>query len=99
MDYRYKPGDRVVVAKGIEINADYFMHSGDAVFHPNQSGCMLTISDFTIKKRKQLEGQVVTISGYSRSRYLILETDNRTLWVDDLFDRFANDECYVESLL
>lgn len=28
MDYRYKPGDRVVVINGIQESGDYYMRSG-----------------------------------------------------------------------
>lgn len=40
MEYRYKPGDRVVVINEIRENGDYYMRSGSQHPHANVSGVM-----------------------------------------------------------
>ena len=60
---------------------------------------VICVSDRTIRQRKALEGTVVTISGYYDNRYVIKETDLKTLWTDDMFVGLAYGECYCESLL
>ena len=44
MDYRYKPGDRVVVINGIQESADYYMRSGSLYPHRN----VICVSESTI---------------------------------------------------
>lgn len=100
MDYRYKPGDHVVVINEIQEGKDYYMRYEGASLH----GEVICVSDKTIRQRKALEGTVVTISGYYDNRYVIKETDLKetdlkTLWTDDMFVGLAYGECYCESLL
>lgn len=96
MEYRYKPGDRVVVINGIQESADYYMRSGSLYPHRN----VICVSESTIRTRKALEGTVVTILEYCRNRYVIKETDKKILWTDDMFIGLANEnECCCESLL
>jgi hypothetical protein len=96
MDYRYKPGDRVVVINEIRENEDYYMRSGSQFPLAN----VTCVSESTIRARKALEGTVVTILEYCRNRYVIKETDRKFLWTDDMFVGLANEkECYCESLL
>lgn len=96
MDYRYKPGDRVVVINGIQERKEYYMRSGSQSPLAN----VICVSESTIRARKALEGTVVTILEYCRNRYIIKETDRKILWTDDMFVGLANEtECYCESLL
>lgn len=96
MDYRYKPGDRVVVINGIQESGDYYMRSGSR-YPPSNVIC---VSEASIRARKALEGTVVTILEYCRNRYIIKEADRKILWTDDMFVGLANEtECYCESLL
>lgn len=96
MDYRYKPGDRVVVINGIQECKNYYMRSGSS--HPLHN--VICVSECTIRRRKALEGTVVTILEYCRNRYIIKETGQKILWTDDMFVGLANEtECYCESLL
>lgn len=96
MDYRYKPGDRVVVINGIQEGKDYYMRSGSR-YPPSNVIC---VSEASIRARKALEGTVVTILEYCCNRYVIKETDRKFLWTDDMFVGLANEtECYCESLL
>lgn len=96
MDYRYKPGDRVVVINEIRENEDYYMRSGSQFPLAN----VICVNESTIRARKALEGTVVTILEYCRNRYVIKETDRKFLWTDDMFVGLANEkECYCESLL
>lgn len=96
MDYRYKPGDRVVVINGIQEGKDYYMRSGDRF----RLGNMICVSEGSIRIRKALEGSVVTILEYCRNRYIIKETNQKILWTDDMFVGLANEkECCCESLL
>ena len=99
MDYKYKPGDKVIVARITE-GRDYYMHSGFQMDHPWQSGFGITVSSASIGRRKDLEGKAVTILEHYRNRYIIDETDSRVLWTDDMFVGLNNeDECYCNSLL
>lgn len=96
MDYRYKPGDRVVVINEIRENGDYYMRSWSQFPLTN----VIYVSESTIRARKALEGTVVTILEYCRNRYIIKETNQKILWTDDMFVGLANEtECYCESLL
>lgn len=96
MDYRYKPGDRVVVINGIQKSGNYYMRSGSQFPLAN----VICVSESTIRARKALEGTVVTILEYCRNRYIIKEADRKILWTDDMFVGLANEtECYCESLL
>ena len=95
MDYRYKPGDHVVVINEIQEGKDYYMRHEGASLHCE----VICVGDRTIRQRKALEGTVVTISGYYDNRYVIKETDPKTLWTDDMFVGLAYGECYCESLL
>jgi hypothetical protein len=96
MEYRYKPGDRVVVINEIRKNGDYYMRSGGQHPHAN----VICVSESTIRARKALEGTVVTILEYCRNRYIIKETNQKILWTDDMFVGLANEkECCCESLL
>lgn len=96
MDYRYKPGDRVVVINGIQESGNYYMRSGSQFPLAN----VICVSESTIRARKALEGTVVTILEYYRNRYIIKEADRKILWTDDMFVGLANEtECYCESLL
>ena len=96
MDYKYKPGDRVVVINEIRESAEYYMRSGS----PFPSANAICVSESTIRARKALEGTVVTILEYCRNRYVIKETERKFLWTDDMFVGLANEsECYCESLL
>lgn len=96
MDYRYKPGDRVVVINEIRKSGDYYMRSGSQFPLAN----VIYVSESTIRARKALEGTVVTILEYCRNRYIIKETDRKILWTDDMFVGLANEkECCCESLL
>lgn len=95
MDYRYKPGDHVVVINEIQEGKDYYMRHEGASLHCE----VICVSDRTIRQRKALEGTVVTISGYYDNRYVIKETDLKTLWTDAMFVGLAYGECYCESLL
>ena len=96
MDYRYKPGDRVVVINEIRESEEYYMRYGSG-YPPANAIC---VSESTIRTRKALEGTVVTILEYCRNRYVIKETDRKFLWTDDMFVGLANEsECYCESLL
>lgn len=96
MDYRYKPGDRVVVINGIQESGDYYMRSGSQFPLAN----VICVRESTIRARKALEGTVVTILEYCRNRYIIKEADRKILWTDDMFVGLANEtECYCESLL
>ena len=96
MEYRYKPGDRVVVIDGIQEGEYYHMNSG-ADYPQDITIC---VSESTIRTRKALEGTVVTILEYCRNRYVIKETDKKILWTDDMFIGLANEkECCCESLL
>lgn len=96
MDYRYKPGDRVVVINDIRECKDYYMRSGSRFPLTN----VIYVSESTIRTRKALEGTVVTILEYCRNRYIIKEADRKILWTDDMFVGLANEtECYCESLL
>lgn len=97
MDYRYKPGDRVVVIDEIRESAEYYMRSGSK--YPFATN-VICVSESTIRTRKALEGTVVTILEYYRNRYVIKETDKKILWTDDMFIGLANEnECCCESLL
>lgn len=78
MDYRYKPGDRVVVINGIQESGDYYMRSGSQFPLAN----VICVSESTIRARKALEGTVVTILEYCRNRYIIKEADRKILWTD-----------------
>lgn len=96
MEYRYKPGDRVVVIDGIQEGEYYHMNSG-ADYPQNITIC---VSEGTIRTRKALEGTVVTILEYFRNRYIVKEADRKILWTDDMFVGLANEgECVCESLL
>ena len=96
MDYRYKPGDRVVVINGIQENKGYYMRSGGSFLSHN----VIYVSEASIRTRKALEGTVVTILEYFHNRYVIKETEQKILWTDDMFVGLANEkECYCESLL
>ena len=96
MDYRYKPGDRVMVINEIRESVNYYMRSGSEYPLAN----VICVSESTIRARKALEGTVVTILEYCRNRYIIKETDRKFLWTDDMFVGLANEsECYCESLL
>lgn len=96
MDYRYKPGDRVVVINGIQENKGYYMRSGGSFLSHN----VIYASEASIRTRKALEGTVVTILEYFHNRYVIKETEQKILWSDDMFVGLANEsECYCESLL
>lgn len=96
MDYRYKPGDRVVVINDIRECKDYYMRSGSRFPLAN----VIYVSESTIRTRKALEGTVVTILEHCRNRYIIKEADRKILWTDDMFVGLANEtECYCESLL
>lgn len=96
MEYRYKPGDRVVVINEIRENGDYYMRSGSQRPLAN----VICVNESTIRARKALEGTVVTILEYCRNRYIIKETNQKILWTDDMFVGLANEkECCCESLL
>lgn len=96
MDYRYKPGDRVVVINEIQEGKNYYMRSGS--WYPPSN--VICVSEASIRARKALEGTVVTILEYCRNRYVIKETNRKFLWTDDMFVGLANEtECYCESLL
>ena len=96
MDYRYNPGDRVVVINEIRESAEYYMRSGSEYPLANA----ICVSESTIRARKALEGTVVTILEYCRNRYVIKEMERKFLWTDDMFVGLANErECYCESLL
>lgn len=96
MEYRYKPGDRVVVINGIQEHKDYYMRSGSLFPLSN----IICVSESSIRTRKALEGTVVTILEYCHNRYVIKETEQKILWTDDMFVGLANEtECYCESLL
>lgn len=96
MDYRYKPGDRVVVINDIREGKNYYMRSGS--WYPPSN--VICVSEASIRARKALEGTVVTILEYCRNRYVIKETNRKSLWTDDMFVGLANEtECYCESLL
>lgn len=99
MDWRYKPGDKVIVARIIQ-GKDYYMHSGPNMNYSWQNGYGITITSSTIGQRKDLEGEAVTIKNHYHNRYLIDEVNGRILWTDDMFLGLADDgECYCESLL
>lgn len=96
MDYRYKPGDRVVVINEIRECKNYYMRSGSQ-YPPSNVIC---VSEASIHARKALEGTVVTILEYCRNRYVIKEMNRKFLWTDDMFVGLANEkECCCESLL
>lgn len=96
MDYRYKPGDRVVVINDIRECKDYYMRSGS--WYPPSN--VICVSEASIRARKALEGTVVTILEYCRNRYVIKEANRKFLWTDDMFVGLANEkECCCESLL
>lgn len=96
MDYRYKPGDHVVVINEIQEGKDYYMRHEGASLHCE----VICVNECTIRTRKALEGTVVTILEYRRNRYIIKETNQKILWTDDMFVGLANEkECCCESLL
>lgn len=96
MDYRYKPGDRVVVINEIQEGKNYYMRSGS--WYPPSN--VICVSEASIRARKALEGTVVTILEYCRNLYIIKETNRKILWTDDMFVGLANEkECCCESLL
>lgn len=86
MNYRYKPGDRVVVINEIRENEKYYMRSGSEYPLVNA----ICVNESTIRARKALEGTVVTILECCRNRYVIKETDRKFLWTDDMFVGLAN---------
>ena len=86
MDYRYKPGDRVVVINEIRENEKYYMRSGSEYPLVNA----ICVNESTIRARKALEGTVVTILECCRNRYVIKETNRKFLWTDDMFVGLAN---------
>mgnify|MGYP000340949173 CR=1 FL=1 len=50
MEYRYKPGDRVVVINEIRENGDYYMRSGSQHPHAN----VICVSESTDSRTKKL---------------------------------------------
>ena len=51
--------------------------------------CILTIG-VSLPIRKRLAGKVVTILGYRLGGYMIEESDENTIWSDDMFVGLAN---------
>ena len=80
MDYKYKLGDRVRVIDKFESGKNHYMSSGKAI---------LTIG-VSLPTRKRLAGKVVTISGYRLNGYIINESNEDTIWSDDMFVGLAN---------
>ena len=94
MDWRYKPGDKVLVMYHFVKEREYNMVSGPG------RGCFTTVK-WSYEDRSRLADSIVTISGYyENQRYQIKETGCRMNWTDEMFVGLADEsECYCESLL
>lgn len=99
MNYKYRPGDQVQVQANAFYKDDrYHMLSGPLTDKLAEN--TVTISERTINIRNSLLGKIVTIEGYSISRYVIKECNKNVLWTDDMFVGLTNEkECCCESLL
>ena len=97
MNYRYKPGDKVLVIDEIKQYEQYKMHSGP---YANKSAGDLFVSN-SFEKRKAFTGKIVTIDNYDHSagNYLIKEDGQSMFWCDDMFVGSADNECFCSSLL
>lgn len=95
MDYKYKPGDKVMVIEKFMPRKNYYMRSGpkaDVAYHGTGAE--------VIPVRDRLQGQVVTISYTDSShRYRINEDKEGYSWTDEMFSGLAVDEFYCASLL
>lgn len=92
MNFRYKPGDAVVVRSDLKTDGKYYMRSG-----PSEDTGFAFV-DFNMKKYC---GQVVHIKEHAyKDRYFIKEDERngQFSWVDDMFDGKAN-AIKFESLL
>lgn len=102
MNYKYRPGDQVQVQANAFYKDDrYHMLSGPLTDKLAEN--TVTISERTIDIRNSLLGKIVTIEGYSFSRYVIKECNKNVLWTDDMFvEKVCEEnsgECYCSSLL
>lgn len=98
MNYKYELGDRVrVQAKAFCEGDRYHMLSGPLADKFSEN--VLTISGKTLSRRNYLTNKIVTIKGYSFSRYIIKECGSTVLWTDDMFVEEDSGEYYCVSLL
>lgn len=102
MNYKYKPGDQVQIQANAFYSGDrYHMLSGPIAEKLVEN--TITISERTVEIRNRLLNQIVTIVGYSLSRYVIKECNKNVLWTDDMFvEKVCEEdsgECYCPSLL
>lgn len=84
MNFRYKPGDAVVVRSDLKTDEEYYMRSG-----PSKNTGFAFV-DYDMKKYC---GQVVHIKEHAyKDRYFIKEDERngQFSWVDDMFDGKAN---------
>lgn len=91
MEYRYKPGDAVLVIKTLTDQwAKYYMRSGpraNAMWEPATTGMC------------ELKGQMVHIKKQTEiGSYLVEEDPDSFNWTDEMFELTPN-ECLCENLL
>lgn len=74
-EYRYKPGDKVLV-KDFLMNNTYAMESGPS------NGIKVGVASDMLRHC----GKIVTIKGYRLNRYTVQEDAHNRVWTDQMFE-------------
>lgn len=92
MEFRYKPGDKVIVRPDLSVdNTKYYMKSG-----PREE----TDFSYACYDMKKFCGRVVHIKAYAYGdRYFIKEDPNHYSWTDEMLIGFDDDRVKFCSLL